>query len=395
MRLRRAARPASGRRRWIAGLLLLPGLLGLLAYTLADTAPVAAFETARQALGQARATEAERYAPEPWQQAQARWQEALRHWQQENRRWFILRNYDAARQAAGEAARLGEAATRRARHARDSLAWHATLTLALLRDQLDSLQAGLSRLSHRPRWQTTLATAHARLVRGEAALERKDFLAAAEAAEAAQAVVQQVGQALEQTVTQYLARLPLWRRWHDDTVAWSARHRAPAIVVDKMAHRLYLYEAGRLRHTFDAELGPNWMGPKRHEGDLSTPEGQYRVVRKRGAGETIYHRALDLDYPNAADRQRFLEARRRGTLPPHARIGGNIEIHGEGGRGADWTRGCIALANADMERLFELVPTGTPVTIVGALEVPAFARIGAPPPGHFPAAGRPSAGNLP
>ena len=120
------------------------------------------------------------------------------------------------------------------------------------------------------------------------------------------------------------------------------------------------------------------MGPKRHEGDLSTPEGRYHVLRKRGPGQTIYYRALELDYPNADDRRRFAEARRTGTLPTDARIGGLIEIHGEGGRGADWTRGCIALTNADMDRLFAAVPAGAPVTIVGALQPPAFLQTAMP-----------------
>jgi murein L,D-transpeptidase YafK len=86
----------------------------------------------------------------------------------------------------------------------------------------------------------------------------------------------------------------------------------------------------------------------------------------KAIGSSLYHKALLLDYPNADDRAEFALARRRGEMPMSAGIGGFIEIHGEGGRGRDWTRGCVALTNADMDELFARVPIGTPVTIVGS-----------------------------
>ena len=92
---------------------------------------------------------------------------------------------------------------------------------------------------------------------------------------------------------------------------------------------------------------------------------KYRVVKKKDRGQSRYHRALLLDYPNAADRERFAAAQRRGEIPRGARIGGLIEIHGEGGRGQNWTEGCVALSNRDMDDLFRRVGTGTRVTIVG------------------------------
>ena len=64
-------------------------------------------------------------------------------------------------------------------------------------------------------------------------------------------------------------------------------------------------------------------------------------------------------------------------MPAAAGIGGLIEIHGEGGRGRDWTRGCVALANPDIDDLFRHVEVGTPVTIVGSDEPGALAALGA------------------
>jgi murein L,D-transpeptidase YafK len=87
----------------------------------------------------------------------------------------------------------------------------------------------------------------------------------------------------------------------------------------------------------------------------------------RAPGQTHYYRALMLDYPNADDRARFQALQRTGQMPRNGRIGSNIEIHGEGGRSQDWTQGCVALSNDEMDELVSLVGVGTPVTIVGMI----------------------------
>jgi murein L,D-transpeptidase YafK len=80
---------------------------------------------------------------------------------------------------------------------------------------------------------------------------------------------------------------------------------------------------------------------------------------------SAFHKALLLDYPNAEDQVEFNRAQRTSQLPRTALIGGLIEIHGEGGQGRDWTRGCVALTNRDIDDLFARVAVGTPVVIVG------------------------------
>ena len=123
---------------------------------------------------------------------------------------------------------------------------------------------------------------------------------------------------------------------------------------------------------FEVELGSNGLAQKVHAGDRTTPEGRYRVIDRRGPGQTRYHRALMLDYPNSSDRKRWEDARRAGLVPRGAGPGSLIEIHGEGGRGVDWTDGCVALSNVEMDRLFALVPLGAPVTIVGSYDRASF-----------------------
>jgi murein L,D-transpeptidase YafK len=146
-------------------------------------------------------------------------------------------------------------------------------------------------------------------------------------------------------------------------------------VVAKEAHLLTLYINGEPARTYAVDLGFNWIADKARAGDDATPEGRYHIVSRRGGG--AFYKGLLLDYPNAEDREEFNRARRNGNLPQSAGIGGAIEIHGEGGRGRDWTRGCVAVKNTDMDDLFRRVGVGTPVTIVGSDDFGAIAEFAA------------------
>ena len=132
------------------------------------------------------------------------------------------------------------------------------------------------------------------------------------------------------------------------------------VVVDKSDHTMMLFDHGRAIRTYSVALGPD-LGPKQKKGDGRTPEGRY-VIDSRNASSR-YHRALHISYPNAADRR---NARRRGVDP-----GGDIMIHGRpnGWRGrfmslaGDWTLGCIAVTDEEIEEVWRLVPNGTPIEI--------------------------------
>jgi L,D-peptidoglycan transpeptidase YkuD (ErfK/YbiS/YcfS/YnhG family) len=156
-----------------------------------------------------------------------------------------------------------------------------------------------------------------------------------------------------------------WRQWADMTIEETLRTNDTAILVDKLRRRVTLYRAGRAVVHFPAELGANGLRRKEHAGDRATPEGMYRVVQVKEAPNTRYYKALLINYPNDEDRMRFALGQRRGEISARAGIGSLIEIHGDGGEGRDWTDGCVALANEDMDRLFKHVGVGTPVTIVG------------------------------
>ena len=155
----------------------------------------------------------------------------------------------------------------------------------------------------------------------------------------------------------------LWRHWVQETLADSRSSGNHAVIVDKSDHKAYVVHGGKLVRSYSCEIGYNSANQKLFAGDGATPEGKYRVVSVRRNGSK-YYKALLLDYPNDADQKRFRTNKSKGLITRHARIGKNIEIHGGGGRNRDWTDGCVALTNEDMDDIMKYVEVGTPVTVV-------------------------------
>ncbi len=163
-----------------------------------------------------------------------------------------------------------------------------------------------------------------------------------------------------------------WDRQARELLNWTKRSGRPAMLVDKMEHRCLLLAGGRVEKSYTANLGRRWYRMKLQEHDASTPEGEYRIKRKFRSGSFGW--ALLLDYPNDNDRRRFSAMKREGLLPPNARIGGNIEIHGHGRFNSDWTDGCMSLVDGDMADLYRYAYSGMPVTIVGTSRLTLEAR---------------------
>jgi murein L,D-transpeptidase YafK len=139
--------------------------------------------------------------------------------------------------------------------------------------------------------------------------------------------------------------------------------QADHIVIEKAERRLTLYAGERPVASFFVALGQEPVGPKRCQGDNRTPEGLYRVAGRKA--DSDFHRALRLSYPSEADIER---ARAQGCEP-----GGDIMIHGlknewsrKMGRRhllRDWTLGCVAVTNEEIERIWQMVADGVTVEI--------------------------------
>jgi murein L,D-transpeptidase YafK len=134
------------------------------------------------------------------------------------------------------------------------------------------------------------------------------------------------------------------------------------ILVDKSAHWMRVYRQGRIVREFRVALGRGGLQPKERAGDARVPEGDYTISGRNPHSQ--YHLSLKISYPTP---EQSAAAAARGVS-----AGGDIMIHGlPNGRGdvgsrhrlADWTDGCIAVTDAEIDWLYRAVPNGTPVEI--------------------------------
>jgi murein L,D-transpeptidase YafK len=138
--------------------------------------------------------------------------------------------------------------------------------------------------------------------------------------------------------------------------------KADRILIVKSKREMTLFAQGKAIKTYKVSLGTQPVGAKERQGDHKTPEGNY-VIDAR-VEHSRFHHALHISYPNQSDRER---ARKFGVNP-----GGAVEIHGLGDgvgwvgslqRTVDWTDGCIAVTNSEIDEIWSMVPVGTPVEI--------------------------------
>jgi len=138
--------------------------------------------------------------------------------------------------------------------------------------------------------------------------------------------------------------------------------RADKVLIVKSERKLYLLNRGKVFREYHIALGKKPEGPKIQEHDQKTPEGNYTLDYKNS--HSAYYRAIHVSYPGPRDRAR---AKRLRVSP-----GGAIMIHGQPNwwgwlslirQRFDWTAGCIAVSNGDMDEIWEAVKPGTPIEI--------------------------------
>ncbi len=144
--------------------------------------------------------------------------------------------------------------------------------------------------------------------------------------------------------------------------ALHSKQTADMVLVVKSESRLYLLRNQKVFASYRVKFGANPKGHKQQQGDARTPEGRYELGYKNS--NSSFYKSIHVSYPNAKDRAR---ARKRGVSP-----GGEIMIHGQAnGWGSfgwviqffNWTDGCIALTDSDMDRVWAAVDPGTPIEI--------------------------------
>lgn len=328
--------------------------------------PFDEIEKAREGIAAARDHNAVIYAPRIFREARSFYDSAMIAVRDENERFVLLRNYDKARSFAALAEKKAAEATATTISRSNDLKTNLEKEIKRLNGEMAAFEDIF--LSMPLPQDVKKKHARGKLLLKEAAidLEKERYVNGNVKITEANDYISGAYSLARQELKDYFKSYPDWQDQAASTIIESRRTGSSAILIEKIPGRCYLYQAGKKKYTFEAEFGSNWIGDKKVKGDMATPEGRYVITKKLSGGATRYHKALMINYPNKQDIEEFNDRIRRGVIPADARIGDMIEIHGEGGKGGNWTQGCVALKNNDIDILYRYVSTGTPVTIIGS-----------------------------
>jgi L,D-peptidoglycan transpeptidase YkuD (ErfK/YbiS/YcfS/YnhG family) len=342
-------------------------LIILLLIRLTPLPPINEMEFARESLSLAGKKRADTYSKKIYNQAKAYYDSAMINWERQNDRFIYFRDY-------ARVAMFAELSAKKANEAAEnSIGSYSNLKIKL-KQKIDDLNNLIVEINDLFTTYPLTSEVRIRISKGKMLLEEAEqsykkgqYLQANRKITDAEYLLTESYQNASSNLKEYFKSYSVWKNWVDKTINDSRKNREYSIIIDKFSRKCLIYLNGSKKYEFEAELGKNWVGDKRVRGDKATPEGMYKITKKFEGSKTKYYKALLLDYPNDEDKVKFKSEIARGSLPASAKIGGLIEIHGDGGKGVDWTEGCVALTNKEMDLVFKIVKVGTPVTIVGSL----------------------------
>jgi hypothetical protein len=329
--------------------------------------PIDEMEFARESLSEAGKNRADTYSKKLFTQAKICYDSAMFYWQKENNRFIYLRDFE-------KVAKYAELSAKKANLAADNSISSTSNLKIKLKQKIDSLNELVSKIDELFTTYPLTAETRNRISNGKMLLKeaqisykKGQYFQANRKLTDSEYLLTVSYESANTNLENYFKSFYVWKNWVNKTINESKSNRDYSIIIDKFSRKCFIYHNGVKKHEFEAELGKNWVGDKRVKGDKATPEGMYKISKKFDGSKTKYYKALLLDYPNDEDKENFKSEIERGSIPPSAKIGGLIEIHGNGGKGIDWTEGCIALTDKEMDIIFKIVRVGTPVTIVGSM----------------------------
>ncbi|MEZ5083773.1 MAG: L,D-transpeptidase [Bacteroidales bacterium] len=353
---------------WILSLVLI--LLSMLTFAFFQIKepPLAEINQARRKLAEAKKSKSSEYARELFQKASLFYDSASSEWHNQNERFILFRDYKKTLENAEKATLLATEALGAAKTKASSEKDLLGRRISNLRSKVHDFDVKYRNFPFNKKERNDLAKCKLLLNEGDFAFKQNNYPSCKSKIESAETLISKLHEIYKKRLEHYFSHYPKWQKWVDQSIAFSGKQKTYCIIVDKFARECLLYKNGKLQQSFEIELGPYWMGDKMQQGDKFTPEGLYKIVTKKANGNTKYYKAFLLDYPNEDDRKRFALNKKNGVVKKNANIGNLIEIHGNGGKGIDWTDGCVALKDADMDKLYKACPEGTRVTIVGSVK---------------------------
>jgi len=352
---------------FLAALAVFVTLIIFLLIRLTPMPPVDEMEYARETLSQAAKDRANTYSKKLYTDARMYYDSAMVNWQRQNSRFLYFRDYERvlmfARLSSDNAEQAGT----------NSVMSTSNLKIKV-KQKIDTLNLLVSQINELFTTYPLTSETRNRISRGKMLLEEAEvvynngqFMQANRKITDSEYLLTYSYENATSNLKDYFKSFTLWKNWIEKAINDSRKNRDYSIIIDKFSRKCLIYYNGNLKWEFEAELGKNWVGDKRVRGDKATPEGMYKITKKFDGNKTKYYKALLIDYPNEEDIQKFKAEIAHGSLPASAKIGNLIEIHGNGGKGIDWTDGCVALTDKEMDVIYKIVKAGTPVTIVGSM----------------------------
>lgn len=342
-------------------------LIIILLIRLTPVPPVSKMDHAREALSQARNNKADIYSKKQFNQAKAYYDSAMVNWKKENERFIFFRDY-------ANVSDFSELSVKIATQAEENSINSSSGLKVKLHQKIDTLNNLINKINQLFTTYPLTSEIRNRISKGkmllkeaEIAYNKGQYLQANRKVIDSEYLLTASYENASSDLENYFKSFPVWEKWVTKTINESKKNRDYSIIIDKFSRKCFVYLNGVKKFEFEAELGRNWVGDKRVKGDKATPEGMYKITKRFESNKTKYYKALLLDYPNDEDKEKFRSEIKRGSLPPSSKIGGLIEIHGNGGKGIDWTEGCVALSDNEMDVVFKISKVGTPVTIVGSM----------------------------
>jgi len=339
----------------------------LLLIRLTPEPPEAEMEFARESLSMAAKKRADTYSRKLYNQAKVYYDSAMVNWERQNARFIYFRNFERV-------AMFADLSAKKANEAADNAIGSTTNLKAKLKQKLTDLNNLIVDINDlfttyplTSEIRTRISKGKMLLKEAEVAYRNGQYLQANRKITDSEYLLTESHLYATSHLNDYFKLYPVWKGWVDKTINESRKNSDYSIIIDKFSRKCFIYLNGKKKYEFEAELGSNWVGDKRVKGDKATPEGMYKITKKFDGSKTKYYKALLLDYPNDEDKAKFKSEIDRGSLPASAKIGGLIEIHGNGGKGIDWTEGCVALTDKQMDVVYKIAKVGTPVTIVGSI----------------------------
>jgi lipoprotein-anchoring transpeptidase ErfK/SrfK len=323
-------------------------------------------KTGRQALHQAKLVGADQFAPQQIKEAQILFDSAMQLWENENKKFIPFRDYSVIQFFLERSLAASQYSYTVTKNGKIALSERYKNQIDLIKARIKYFEQYLNHIpvTNHERMQMTLVK-----LQFEASVLSIRNKQMEGVGEELQQVLEEIEALTERTkmlVTTYFTGYPSWEKLQQEALKARNQKSALTIIIDKFSRKCLVFDKGNLLASYPIELGSNWIGDKQQSGDKTTPEGTYIIIMKKDGGQTKYQKALLLNYPNEDDLIRYEMNKRKGVISKNARTGGDIEIHGMGGKGYDWTDGCIALSNEDMERLYQMAAVGSSVVIVGS-----------------------------